>query len=156
MVYTTIQLVARSFRLNVQFRGSSGSSLGCGTRRTSFCPLPSACLDDCCPDVSMSRTVPGGKASVDVMPGFSDIRMLMYDDRVEVVRDKRRIPLAMTYSRYMSRVAQGLTVARPLIDSKSAVQYNDKLRSDVTLPHIYCLRGSEPDSKHCCTAASCR
>jgi hypothetical protein len=35
----------------------------------------------------MSRTVPGGKASVDVMSGFSDTIVLMYDDRVGVVRD---------------------------------------------------------------------
>jgi hypothetical protein len=38
----------------------------------------------------MSRTVPGGKASVGVMPGFSDTIVLMYDDRVGVVRDGSR------------------------------------------------------------------
>ena len=38
----------------------------------------------------MSRTVPGGKASVGVMPGFSDTILLMYDDRVGRVRDGSR------------------------------------------------------------------
>lgn len=63
MVYTTTQLVASTLRRKVQFSGSSGSSLGLGTRMMSVCPWPSACLETPFPPVSIKRTVPGGRTS---------------------------------------------------------------------------------------------
>ena len=128
MVYTTIQLVARSFRLNVQFRGSSGSSLGCGTRRTSFCPFPSACLEDSCPDVSMSRTVPGGKTSGDMMSGFSDTIVLMDGDGDEVTRDGPRWSVPVNFGLepiYVS--SRPVSYCDPTLDRQAVQRYDDKL-----------------------------
>lgn len=73
MVYTTTQLVARILRLKVQFRGSSGSSLGRGTSIISPCPSPSACLEMTLPPVSISRTVPGGRRSPGSVPCSSSL-----------------------------------------------------------------------------------
>lgn len=71
MVYMTTQDVAKIFRRKDQLRGSSGSSLGRGTRRISWASFPPACFSSrVVPSTSTSCTVPGGRTGVVVVAGW--------------------------------------------------------------------------------------